>query len=95
MRLTEGAAPSSGALVLNQAGALDLARMFLQGIDPESIGVLRLVVPVLAESVLDGVPGRITDVVPAGAGTLYVTTSDGSASSSGSDAVLRLTLRVR
>ena len=95
MRLTEGAAPSSGALVLNQAGALDLARTFLQGIDPESIGVLRLVMPVLAESVLDGVPGRITDVVPAGAGTLYVTTNDGSGSSNGSDAVLRLTPRVR
>ena len=77
LRLTEGAAPSSGALVLNQAGALDLAHTFLQGIDPESIGVLRLVMPVLAESVLDGVPGRITDVVPAGAGTLYVTTDDG------------------
>ncbi len=95
LRLTEGADPSSGALVLNQAGALDLARTFLQGIDPESIGVLRLVMPVLAESVLDGVPGRITDVVPAGAGTLYVTTNDGSASSNGSDAVLRLTPRVR
>ena len=95
LRLTEGAAPSSGALVLNQAGALDLARTFLQGIDPESIGVLRLVTPVLAESVLDGVPGRITDVVPAGAGTLYVTTNDGSGSSNGSDAVLRLTPRVR
>ena len=69
LRLTEGAATSSGALVLNQAAALDLARTFLQGIAPESIGVLRLVMPVLAESVLDGVPGRITDVVPAGSGT--------------------------
>ncbi len=95
LRLTEGAAPSSGALVLNQAAALDLARTFLQGIAPESIGVLRLVTPVLAESVLDGVPGRITDVVPAGAGTLYVTTNDGSGSSNGSDAVLRITPRVR
>ena len=95
LRLTEGAASSSGALVLNQAGALDLAGTFLQGSAPESIGGLRLVMPVLAEGVLDGVPGRITDVVAAGAGTLYLTTNDGSGKSNGSGVVLRLTPRVR
>ena len=93
--MTGDIASSSGALVLNQAGALNLAGTFLQGIDYESIGVLRLVTPVLAESVVDGVPGRITDVVPAGDGTVYLTTNDGGGRSNGSDVVLKLTPRAR
>ena len=95
LRMTEDAASSSGALMLRQAGALDLARMFPQGVDPESIGVLRLMMPVLAEGVLPGVAGRITDMVPSGTGALYLTTNDGGGLSSGSDAVLRLTPRIR
>ena len=93
--MTEGAAPSSGALVLQQSGALELARTFQQGIDPESIGVLRLVVPVLAESVLTGVSGRIIDMVPAGAGTLYLTTSDAPGAPTRGDVVVRLRPRAR
>ena len=93
--MMDGAAPSSGALVLDQTGALDLAGRFLNGVAPESVGVLRLVMPVLAESVLAGVAGRITDIVPAGGGALYVTTNDGGGRSDGGDAVLRLTPRAR
>jgi glucose/arabinose dehydrogenase len=95
LRMMDGSAPSSGALVLDQTGALDLAGRFLNGVAPESVGVLRLVMPVLAESVLAGVAGRITDIVPAGGGALYVTTNDGGGRSDGGDAVLRLTPRAR
>ena len=95
IRMTEGATPLSEVLVLQQAGALDLARTHLQGIELESIGVLRLVMPVLAESVLGGVTGRITDMAPAGGGAVYVSTSDGDGRHNGDAVVLRLTPRPR
>jgi hypothetical protein len=95
IRMTEGAAPVSEVLVLQQAGALDLARTFLQGIELESIGVTRLVIPIVAESVLAGMPGRITDMAPAGDGAVYVSTSDGGGRPDGDAVVLRLTPRRR
>ena len=94
-RMTRDTASSSGALVLDQAGALNLAGTLLQGFDHESIGVLRLVMPVMAEGVVDGVPGRITDVIPGEGGTVYLTTNDGGGRSDGGDVVLRLTPRAR
>ncbi len=90
LRMTEGAAPSSGALVLQQTVALELASAFAQGFAPESIGAVRLTVPVLAESVLTGVSGRIIDMVPAAAGTMYLTTSDDPGYSNGGEVVVRL-----
>lgn len=95
LRMTEGAGVSSGTLVLQQSGVLQLAPSFQPGMTPESIGVLRLVVPILAESVLTGVSGRIVDMVPAGAGTLYLTTSDASDRSAAGDVVVRLRPRAR
>ena len=94
IRLTDGGGSSSGALVIQDSGATELARAFPQGIDHESIGALRLTVPIIAERFLDGVSDRIIDVVPAGGGTLYLATSnaggqEGAPGNSG-DVVVRL-----
>jgi hypothetical protein len=94
LRMTRGVGPSSGALVFQEAGTLGLAAVFPQGIDHESIGTLRLAVPILADGVLAGLSDRIIDMAPAGGGTLYLATSsaegpDGT-SGGGGDVVLRL-----
>jgi len=94
MRLTDGGGSSSGALVIQDSGATELARAFPQGVDHESIGALRLTVPILAEGLLPGLSDRIIDVVPAGGGTLYLATNnaggaDGAPGNSG-DVVVRL-----
>jgi hypothetical protein len=93
LSMTEGAITLSGARV-PEAAALEWARS-LQGIGPESIGVLRLMVPIRAESVLTGLSGRIIDMVPAGAGTFYLTTSDAPGDPAGGEVVLRLRPRAR
>jgi hypothetical protein len=94
-RVAAGPTPASEVLVLQPAGALDLAHTSLQGIDLQSLGVLRLVMPILAESVLAGWSGQITDIVPAGAGTLYVSTNDTREPTGGGVTVLRLGPRAR
>jgi hypothetical protein len=95
LRMTAGLEASSGALALQPSGLLQLAPSFQQAMTPESIGVLRLVVPILAESVLTGVSGRIADLVPAGAGTLYLTISDPGDVSNSGDVVVRLRPQAR
>ena len=76
LRITDGAGSSSGALVIQDAGTTELARAFPQGVDHESIGALRLTVPILAEGLLPGLSDRIIDMVPAGGGTLYLATNN-------------------
>lgn len=99
LRMTEGRAWSSGALAFEDApmGALARAGAFLTGLDPHAAGVIRLAVPILAEGLLTGISGRITDVVAAGGGTLFLAASSTEAPSGGAsdtgDVVMRLRLR--
>jgi hypothetical protein len=62
-----------------------------KGLDYEASGTIRLAMPILAESLLAGMSGRISDVVAAGGGTLYLATDSaeqqGGDASTGSDVV--------
>jgi hypothetical protein len=85
---------SSGALSFQEAGVLTLASALAQPFELESIGTLRLTVPILAETVIQGISGRVIDVTPGGGGTLYLATrgvEDASADGGrGADVVVRL-----
>jgi glucose/arabinose dehydrogenase len=100
LRMTEGRG-ASGALVIpeTQAGTLEWSSAFAEGLDYEASGTIRLAMPILAESLLAGMSGRISDVVAAGGGTLYLATDgagqQGGDASTGSDVVVRLRARQR
>jgi glucose/arabinose dehydrogenase len=103
LRLTEGRGASSGAFRLvipeTQAGTLEWSSAFAEGLDYQASGTIRLAMPILAESLLAGMSGRISDVVAAGGGTLYLATDSagrqGGDASTGSDVVVRLRARPR
>lgn len=99
LRMAVGRTPSSGGLMLEEAPVrgLEWSRAFATGLDYNVAGVIRLVVPILAESLLTGISGRISDVSAVGGGTLYLAASgtdasQGAAAGAG-DVVLRLRLR--
>ena len=99
LHLTNGVARVSGEFSFRQAGALDLARAVVQGVSLESVGVVRLAVPVLIGDLLLGVSGEVLDVIADGA-HVYLATVDASAKSgaSGTNAlatIVRLTPSAR
>ncbi len=99
LRMAVGRTPSSRALLLEEAPVrgLEWSRAFTAGLDYNAAGVIRLMVPILAEGLLTGISGRIGDVAAVGGGTVYLAASDTDASqgaaADGSDVVLRLRLR--
>lgn len=103
LRIRQGAGPSSGAWIVQrtEAGALNLARAFVATRETESFGTLRLIVPIVPEGLLAGVPGGVMDgvgdLVVGSGGTLFVATSNaaraGASSAGGEDVILRLTPR--
>ena len=70
-RLALEASRSDGALVVRQDAAADWPPQFAQAFDPVTIGAVRLAAPILANGLIDGIAGRIVDVVGAG-DALYV-----------------------
>jgi glucose/arabinose dehydrogenase len=101
LRMAVGRTPSSGALTLEAAPlrGLEWSSAFMAGLDYNAAGVIRLLVPILAESLLTGLSGRIGDVAAVGGGTLYLAASGTDASrgaaADGGDVVMRLRLRER
>lgn len=99
LRMGESRASSARALVFQDAATsvVGWPGPFTAGLDPAAAGVIRLLVPVLADSLLTGISGRITDVVAAGGGTLFLAASSDKAPAGGSadtgDVVMRLRLR--
>lgn len=99
LRMGESRASSAGALVIQDAPTSLVGRPgpFATELDPAAAGVIRLLVPVLADSLLTGISGRITDVVATGGGTLFLAASSAKAPAGGAadtgDVVMRLRLR--
>ena len=99
LRIRQGAGPSSGAWIVQrtEAGALNLARAFVAARENESIGTLRLTVPILPESLMAGVLDRVGDVVLGSRGVVFLATNNaeraGASGASGEDVIVRLTPR--
>ena len=65
------ASRSHGTLVVRQDAAAHWSPQFAQAFDPATIGAVRLAAPVLVNGLVNGIAGRIVDVVGAG-DALYV-----------------------
>lgn len=93
LRMRAGSGPSSGALVVQETGSLEWALAAVAGLDVGSLGAIRLAVPMLLEGMLDGIAGRVVDVVT-DRGTIYVAADDagqpGGAAADRSGVVVRL-----
>ena len=97
LRLTDaGGAAASPALAFEPTETTSaLAAAFSADLDPASFTVVRLATPVLIETVLSGISGRIGDAVAARDGTLFLATSNsvGADPDAGGDIVVRLRAR--
>jgi hypothetical protein len=78
LRVTNGVARVAGEPTLRQAGAMDLARAMAQAVSLESVGVVRLAIPVLLGDLLPGVSGQVLDAIGDGE-RVYLATADPSA----------------
>jgi hypothetical protein len=96
LRMTNGVARVSGEFTFRQAGAMDLARAMTQTVSLESVGIVRLAIPVLIGDLLPGVSGQVLDVIGNG-GHAYLATADPSGFPGGdySATVIRLTPQAR
>jgi glucose/arabinose dehydrogenase len=95
LRFAGASGPDAGALAFEPAASPGALAAALAGnLDPAPFTTARLAAPVLIESVLAGVSGRIGDVGAGGGGTLFLATSRGRHSASdpasGGDVILRL-----
>jgi hypothetical protein len=98
MRLTDAHGSESGALVFEPTPAPGaLAAAFTLDLNPASFRTVRLATPILIESVLSGISGRVGDVVSDGVSTLFLATSSGGGPANAPDVsggvILRLRLR--
>ncbi|MCC7241441.1 MAG: hypothetical protein IT180_05920 [Acidobacteria bacterium] len=96
LRLTDAGGAASPALAFEPTATTSaLAAAFSADLDPASFTVVRLATPVLIESVLSGIAGRIGDAVAARDGTLFLATSNsvGADPDAGGDIVVRLRAR--
>ena len=96
IRIIDDADQRPVALEPQDAGAFEVARAFVDGFDRASSGAVRLGVAVLAEKLLNGLSGRVLDVV-AGNGTVYLAMDDVGQpdGSSGDNAGFIVRLRLR
>jgi hypothetical protein len=67
---------SSGAWAPQRADSLELARAFVRTPKSDSHGIVRLTMPMRADSLVDGVLDRVGDIVVDRGGTLFVATNN-------------------
>jgi hypothetical protein len=94
LRMTNGEA-RIGEVSAGPSGALDVVRGMAQPLALESIGVVRLAIPLVAGDIVTGLSGHIIDAVADGT-HIYVATVDAPTGVSDGDrlaSVLRLTPR--
>ena len=101
LRTAEDSGRRVGALLVHgaDAGAGDLVQALEVGLDNGALAPVRLMAPVLAESLFVGIAGRVGDVVAANGGTLFLAASGEAAEAQGGgtaeEVIVRLVPRRR